>query len=153
MGERMRKSANDKILTGVCGGLAEYFRVDPVLVRLAFVIITVLWGAGLLVYLALAIIMPSPAHQTLTSAETVRQNLDELSNEATARAAELRAALKGGDDRRRTAFGLFLVLIGLLAIAAQTGMLRGASWSTFGPLILIGLGGAVALGVFHRRSP
>ena len=52
--DRIRKSSSDKILFGVCGGLADYFAVDPVLLRIAFVVVTLIWGAGLLVYLALA---------------------------------------------------------------------------------------------------
>jgi phage shock protein C len=46
------------MIAGVCGGLAEYFELDPVLVRLAFFIFTLAGGSGGFIYLALWIIMP-----------------------------------------------------------------------------------------------
>lgn len=47
------------MLAGVCGGIAEYFNVDPTLVRLAWAVITAFsWGAGILAYVAAAIIIP-----------------------------------------------------------------------------------------------
>src|SRR3954454_24085445 len=55
--QRLHRSANDCVVAGVCGGIAEYLSVDPSLVRLAFVIGT-LWGVGLLVYIVLAVVLP-----------------------------------------------------------------------------------------------
>jgi len=46
------------MLAGVCNGIAAYVNIDPTLVRLAFVLLTMLWGAGLLVYVAMAIVVP-----------------------------------------------------------------------------------------------
>ena len=51
-------SEKDKMLAGVCGGLAEYFDVDPSLVRLATVLLCLYAGTGLLVYIIAAIIIP-----------------------------------------------------------------------------------------------
>ena len=46
------------MLCGVCGGIAEYFGIDPTLVRLVWVIITLMGGAGILAYIIAAIIIP-----------------------------------------------------------------------------------------------
>ena len=46
------------MLCGVCGGIAEYFNIDPTLVRLVCVIITLMGGAGILAYIIAAIIIP-----------------------------------------------------------------------------------------------
>jgi phage shock protein C len=46
------------MLCGVCGGIAEYFNIDPTLVRLVWVIITLMGGAGILAYIIAAIIIP-----------------------------------------------------------------------------------------------
>jgi phage shock protein C len=54
----LRKSRDDRILTGVCGGLARYFGVDSTLVRLAFVLLTVAGGGGIIVYLVALLLMP-----------------------------------------------------------------------------------------------
>ena len=57
-GKRLHKSESDKKLCGVCGGIAEYFDIDPTLVRLVWVIITFMGGAGILAYIIAAIIIP-----------------------------------------------------------------------------------------------
>lgn len=57
MYKKLYKS-NNKMIDGVCAGVAEYFDLDPTLVRLGFVAFTCLGGSGLLIYIVGAIIMP-----------------------------------------------------------------------------------------------
>ena len=52
------RSKSDRMIAGVCGGLAKRFKIPSIWVRLSFVFITLLGGAGLLLYLILWIIMP-----------------------------------------------------------------------------------------------
>ena len=56
--KKLYRSMADKKLCGVCGGLGEYFDVDPTLIRLLWVIFTFMGGAGLLAYIICAIIVP-----------------------------------------------------------------------------------------------
>ena len=56
--KKLYKSSTDKKLAGVCGGIAEYFNIDSTLVRLGWVVISLLGGSGLLAYIIAAIIMP-----------------------------------------------------------------------------------------------
>lgn len=66
MEKKLYKSSNDKVLAGVCGGMAEYFAVDTVVVRLAWVVFTLVGGAGLIAYIIAAIIMPAnPAYSSI----------------------------------------------------------------------------------------
>jgi phage shock protein C len=58
MNERLTKSKTERQLLGVCGGLGEYFEIDPTLIRLAFVALTLFDGIGLVIYIVLAIIIP-----------------------------------------------------------------------------------------------
>lgn len=58
MKKRLYKSKEDRKLCGVCAGIAEYFEVDPTLVRLAWVVFCLLGGSGVLAYILAAIIMP-----------------------------------------------------------------------------------------------
>lgn len=58
MQKRLYRSREEKIIGGVCGGLAEYLNVDPTLVRLALVLITLFAGAGIIAYLVLWVIVP-----------------------------------------------------------------------------------------------
>jgi phage shock protein C len=57
--KKLLKSMADKKLSGVCGGIAEYFGLDSTLVRVAFVLFGI-FGAGIIVYLALLFVMPNP---------------------------------------------------------------------------------------------
>jgi len=56
--KRFYLSQTDKKLGGVCGGLADYFDVDPLLVRIAFVILFFGYGSGLLIYILLWLLAP-----------------------------------------------------------------------------------------------
>ncbi|GAB4477757.1 MAG: PspC domain-containing protein [Anaerolineae bacterium] len=70
--KRLYKSRTDKMVSGVCAGIAEYFNIDPALIRLAFVLATLLDGAGLLIYIILAIVMPeAPLEHTGDEAPVV----------------------------------------------------------------------------------
>ncbi|WP_081675320.1 PspC domain-containing protein [Butyrivibrio sp. LC3010] len=55
-GKRLYKS-NDKKICGVCGGIAEYFGIDPFIVRLIWGILAFAWGTSIVVYILLAFIM------------------------------------------------------------------------------------------------
>ena len=56
--KRLYRNVNDKMLCGVCSGLADYFNIDPTLVRLGWVVFCALGGSGLLAYIIAALIMP-----------------------------------------------------------------------------------------------
>ena len=56
--KRLYRSGKEKILGGVCGGIAEYFNVDPTLVRLLWVFFILAFGTGLLAYIIAWIIIP-----------------------------------------------------------------------------------------------
>ena len=58
MEKKLYKSNKDKMIDGVCAGIAEYFGIDPTLVRLGTVILTCAGGCGILAYIAGVIIMP-----------------------------------------------------------------------------------------------
>jgi len=56
--KRLYKSNTDVMICGVCGGIAEYFEIDPTIVRLIAVVLIFGWGSGLLAYLIASIIIP-----------------------------------------------------------------------------------------------
>jgi phage shock protein C len=56
---KLYRSRTNRQVAGVCGGLAEYFGMDPTLMRVLFVVLAVLGGSGLVLYLALWIIVPN----------------------------------------------------------------------------------------------
>ena len=58
MDKRIYKSNKDKMIDGVCGGVAEYFDVDPTLVRLGWILFCALGGCGIIAYIVAAIVIP-----------------------------------------------------------------------------------------------
>ena len=58
MNNRLYKSNEDKMIDGVCAGIAEYFGIDPTLIRLGWVLFCAMGGSGFIVYIIAAIIIP-----------------------------------------------------------------------------------------------
>lgn len=58
MKKRLYRSTTDKKLFGVCGGLADYFGIDPVIIRVIWAAFVLFWGTGLLLYLIFAFVLP-----------------------------------------------------------------------------------------------
>ncbi len=58
MEKKLTRSSNDKMFAGVAGGLAEYLDMDPVIIRLIFVLLAASGGHGLLIYFILWLLMP-----------------------------------------------------------------------------------------------
>ena len=61
------RSRDDRMLAGVCGGIGEYFALDPTLVRLVFVLLAVFTGIGVLAYIVLWIVVPEQGCLLYTS--------------------------------------------------------------------------------------
>jgi phage shock protein PspC (stress-responsive transcriptional regulator) len=130
MNKRLYKSSSDKVLFGVCGGIAEYFDVDSVVIRL-LVVVFALTGAGILFYIFAAIIMrerfePGAAYGRTAGAAYGPGDAETYSNEfydETAREAgnfdhsagreRPERPHAGGRGPGVMIFGLLLIIIGL----------------------------------------
>ncbi len=82
MHTQLMRSSNEKLIGGVCGGLGNYFGIDPVLVRLGFVLMTFATGIGVILYVALWLAMPqdgvpSMVNQAFTSAQQLGQQVSQ----------------------------------------------------------------------------
>lgn len=62
--KRLHRSKRERILAGVCGGLGEYFNIDPTLVRVLFILFALVVGGGILLYIILWIIIPEEPEDT-----------------------------------------------------------------------------------------
>ena len=67
---RLTRSTNDRMIAGVCGGLGRYFGVDPVWFRLAFVVLALGGGSGVLIYLIAWIVVPEATDQAVAHRTT-----------------------------------------------------------------------------------
>lgn len=57
-GKKLYKSRDNRMISGVCAGIAEYFNMDPTIIRLAWVLFSLLGGDGVLGYIIAAIVIP-----------------------------------------------------------------------------------------------
>ncbi len=79
---RITRSTTDRIIAGVCGGVARYLNVDPTLVRVGFVALT-FFGVSPWVYLLLWIAVPNEASTAANFGEQVQQSVSEIEQRAT----------------------------------------------------------------------
>ena len=130
--KRLYKSQTNKIIAGVCGGLAEYFDVDSVIMRVLFVLLAFFGGSGFVLYIACWIIMPKNA----SAAEG--QNGPGESRVTNA----------------RKLFGIVLVGAGAILLFSNLGFFSflhmwDVSWSFVFPILLILLGMAI---IYYRQA-
>lgn len=121
--KKLYRSSTDKIIAGVCGGLARYFDIDPVIVRLVFVALTLINGTGIVIYLIMAIITPSDANVEASPRDNLNELASSLKSKTRSTAEELRhkepIELAEGErqSRARLLLGLLICFIGLIMVA------------------------------------
>jgi phage shock protein PspC (stress-responsive transcriptional regulator) len=72
----LQRSRSDRMVAGVSGGLARYFEIHPAVFRVGFVVLTLLGGAGLLIYAAAALVIPDEGKQDSIATAALRQRRD-----------------------------------------------------------------------------
>ncbi len=72
--KHLARSGKDKVIGGVCGGLAAYFNIDPIIIRIAVVLISLAWGAGIIVYLLLWALLPQSNDQSAITRRRLYRN-------------------------------------------------------------------------------
>ncbi len=148
MKKRLYRSRTDRMLWGVCGGLAEYFNIDPTIVRLIAVLSIFLNGLGILAYIILAIVVPLESSAATEPKEVVKENIEEMKETATQFGQEMRSTFQRDEARPREApqtsqhtyiaLGIILVVIGGIFLLAN--FLSWMAWRYLWPLILIAIG-------------
>ena len=72
---RLYKSRTDRMIDGVCGGIAEYFGLDPTLIRITWVLLTLIGGTGILLYIVCMLVMPAnPSKERAIHEHSARHN-------------------------------------------------------------------------------
>ncbi len=114
---RLYKSRRNKVIDGICGGVAEYFDIDPTIVRLLWILVTFMGGSGFILYIVAMIIIPvNPEHLAIPQSMSQQMN--------------------GSADKRRF-FGVMLILIGALLLMLNMGWFWGFGWWSFSHKIIL----------------
>jgi phage shock protein PspC (stress-responsive transcriptional regulator) len=74
--KRLERSRSDRMVAGVCGGLARYFDIHPAFYRVGFVVLTLLGGAGILIYAAAALVIPDQGKEDSVASAALRNRRD-----------------------------------------------------------------------------
>jgi len=140
MTKKLYRSQKDQIIGGVCGGIAEYFAVDPTLVRLAFVLLAFVEGAGIIGYIIAWIIIPErPKDDHQGQKEVYDVDFDEEDEEGEFKSKEASSeGEKKSKEQRKNILGLILIALGVFFIVDN--WIPGFYWRRFWPIILIVLG-------------
>lgn len=159
---RLYRSESDRVIAGVCGGLGEYLRVDPLILRILFVVLAMVNGIGLFIYLVLWIIVPTAAFQGGSREEMMRRNVDEIGTRARELGQEARDAFQSQRARRRAGAGdrleqravlggAILIAVGLLMLMNNFGLRWWVSLARLWPLVFIGIGLVILLNNMKDR--
>ncbi len=143
--KRIFRSSNDRVLGGVCGGLGEYFEIDPIIFRVLFVVFAVFSGGGIIIYLILWLIIPEEADLTVKTEDVIKKNAKQMGDKA----KEFVKNIEGLDtndkeDRNnRLAWGILFIGIGFIFFFRNffdIDIFSRISFENFWPIIIIILG-------------
>lgn len=150
MKKRLYRSRSDRMIWGVCGGLAEYFDIDPTIVRIIAVLSIFLNGIGILAYIILAIVVPMESSEAATPKDVIKENVEEMKQAASQLGQEIRSTFvkkegvseETAKARRRSynILGLTLVVVGILFLLASFDLFFWLRWAYLWPLILVAIG-------------
>ena len=127
---RLTRSETDKMIAGVCGGIAAYLDIDSVFIRLAFVLLVVASGIGGAIYLIMWIVMPRESTVTASDAVVMQDNIKDLKETVSSGA---------GKVSKPATIGLIMIMLGAYFLLAEMGFVGWMSGAIF-PLLIVGAG-------------
>jgi len=153
---KLYRSNKNRVFFGVCGGIGEFFEIDPVIVRIIFVILAIWAGGGLILYIILLFLIPEEPSKGEKSSEDVKERVESTAQEIKDRAEEFAEEIKKNvkDNPSRIGadqlFGLIVILIGAAFLFGNffPFLAFGKLW----PLILIIVGLAILVGAEKGRK-
>lgn len=149
MEKRLYRSYTDKMLGGVCGGLGEYFDIDPVIIRVLFIVAVLFGGGGILAYIILWIVIPQkpftiPKFNQESSNET-NPNTEQSTDDNSFR----NFVIEKRKMNKNSLTGIILIFLGVLFLLDN--FVPRFSFHELWPLILIGIGFALILNARNNK--
>ena len=158
MARRLTRNPHGAVLGGVAGGFADYFDVDPVLVRLGFILLCFVNGLGLIAYLVCWVIMPVRQGDSPSSGSEEPAPAERIVKEVRQAGEKVVEGLRGSNkDGRRGGLlaGVVLIILGLVFLVDRLPWLYWPHWVRFSslwPIVLIALGVAMIVGARRGKS-
>lgn len=145
--KRLYRSAKSKVFGGVAGGIADYFEIDPIIIRLLFVVIAFAGGGGVIVYLILWIALPlepiMPFNMNMGSGEPFSSDNPGEPSSAdynTGASNPFNIPVKP-ENRNGLIGGIVLISLGLIFLANR--FIPNIDFGDLWPLVLVVLGGVL----------
>jgi phage shock protein C len=135
--KRLYRSKTDRMLAGIAGGLGDYFDIDPIVFRLALVLLTLFGGTGIVIYLIAWVIIPEEGSNSAANAKAVGK---EIENRVHSVANEVKEAFSREETRTRphSIGGLVLIALGIIFLIQN--LIGFDVWQVFWPVVIIALG-------------
>ena len=145
MNKKLNRSFKDKVIGGVAGGLAEYFEIDPVIVRVLFVVSLFFHGAGLIAYIVLWIAVPEAPYvfETASNVGASGTTNAEPDIKGDNPAAAYFKSLDEKKLKRNRNIGIVLLVLGCIFLADN--FIPRIHFGDFWPIVLIALGVSLLL--------
>ena len=149
--KKIYRSTEHRMIAGVCGGIGEYFDIDPVLIRIVFLLLCLMGGSGVFFYIFCWIIIPKQGHGSHNQ-EKVRDFADELRERAMGFTS--RQETSGGLKRKRRGtprgniIGIFLVFFGFILLFDKVSSFSFLRWDLFWMVVIILIGFYI---IFKKR--
>lgn len=148
MTTKLYRSESERMIAGVCGGLAHYLNINVTLVRVFFVVLALGDGAGVLIYLLLWLIMPAATAEQATLATNIRVGAMEMRDKAFGFGKEIGSAVHNREQQRKTGtiVGASLIIVGFIALidAIEVPWLWWLDFDLLWPVLLV-FGGILVL--------
>ncbi len=135
MAQKLFRSKQDRVIAGVCGGLGEYFELDPIVFRLIFILLAVFGASGVVVYLVMWILIPEQGEKR---SQDVGDNIKKGAGKM---ADELKSA--SGTNNFRLIGGLIIILLGVSFMLQEFFPFWHMGFDKLWPLIIIAIGIAI----------
>lgn len=148
MEKKLYRSRTDRMIWGVCGGLARYFALDSTIIRLIMVLLIFAGGFGIVAYLILALVVPLEGSKAAEPRDTVKENVEEMRGTAEKLGSELRSTFAGEArdeettvaQRRRIALGIIVIIVGVIFLIGSFNLFWWLEWARLWPLIIVAIG-------------
>lgn len=134
--KRLTRSISNKVIAGVCGGLGEYFNIDPTILRILFVALVVWGGSGVLLYIVLWLVIPEAGKESLPA----EQRIEQAGKEMGAKAQDMAKSLQTNRLSGAVIVGAILIVIGVSSVIQAYVPWRIFRWEVFWPILLIVFG-------------
>jgi len=142
--KRLVRPEDNRIIAGVCSGLGNFFSVDPTVIRIIFILITVFGGSGILLYFVLWLIMP--AEKSTYAGSALRENAGEIKEETKNLVQKGKSYAQKENSRRL--LGLILAGLGVLFLLENFGIFQLERLFKLWPVILI----IIALAILFKNE-